>query len=967
MSFSVGQRWISDAESELGLGAVVAVEGRMVTLFFPAADENRYYAADEAPVTRVMFNVGDEIASSEDWKMVVSSVEEHEGLITYHGKRVDTEEEVALKELFLNHFLKFNKPQDRLFAGQVDRFDSFVTRLNTLEQRLGYQQSKLRGMLGGRVSLIPHQLYIANEVGQRIAPRVLLSDEVGLGKTIEAGMIIHQQLSLGLAKRVLIVVPDALQYQWLIEMLRRFNLHFSIFDEERCIEAYSESDNPFDTEQLVLCSLNFIRKSKRRFEQIVDSDWDLLVVDEAHHLQWDEDKPSREYQVIEALAQQTAGVLLLTATPDQLGHQSHFARLRLLDPDRFYDYQAFLEEEKNYQPVAEAAQALLNEQALSTEHANLLTELLSENDIEPQLALINDNASSYEQQQDAREELLRHLVDRHGTGRVLFRNTRSAIQGFPQRHLNAYPMSLPEQYQTALRVNKMMGQSSPQALLFPEELYQQFAGDGQNDISWGNHDPRIEWLIGFLQAHKNHKVLLICAKADTANAIEEIVRLREGIRATVFNEHMSILERDKAAAYFAQEDAGAQLLICSEIGSEGRNFQFAQHLVLFDLPTNPDLLEQRIGRLDRIGQQNDIQIHVPYLQQTPQEQLLRWYHEGMNAFEQTCATGNQLFGEFQERLLGVLGNDEGEELESLIKDTNERHLELKQKLDTGRDRLLEINSGGGTRGQELAEQLAETDGDHRFVTFSLKLFDTVGINQEDKGENALILKPHERMLVPSLPGLPEDGISITYDRDTALSRDDLQFMSWEHPLIAACIDTIISSDHGTTSVALLKNRALEVGSVFVEAIFVAEASAPSHYQLERYLPATPIRVLLDKNGNELSDKVSFDQFNAQLSPVNRHLAAKLVGASQTIVHPLIAKATSTAAAQSEQLISEGEQCLKSELNQEIDRLEALRAINPTIRQDELDGLREQREGGLAHLAKAQVKLDSLRVILVSHN
>ena len=81
----------------------------------------------------------------------------------------------------------------------------------------------------------------------------------------------------------------------------------------------------------------------------------------------------------------------------------------------------------------------------------------------------------------------------------------------------------------------------------------------------------------------------------------------------------------------AEEDTGAQVLLCSEIGSEGRNFQFASNLVMFDLPFNPDLLEQRIGRLDRIGQAHDIQIHVPYLEKTAQSVLVRWYHEGLDA------------------------------------------------------------------------------------------------------------------------------------------------------------------------------------------------------------------------------------------------------------------------------------------------------------------------------------------------
>lgn len=118
--------------------------------------------------------------------------------------------------------------------------------------------------------------------------------------------------------------------------------------------------------------------------------------------------------------------------------------------------------------------------------------------------------------------------------------------------------------------------------------------------------------MDYLLANRNEKVLVICAKADTALQLEQVLREREAIRAAVFHEGLSIIERDRAAAYFASEEEGAQVLLCSEIGSEGRNFQFASQLVMFDLPFNPDLLEQRIGRLDRIGQMHDIQIMVPY-------------------------------------------------------------------------------------------------------------------------------------------------------------------------------------------------------------------------------------------------------------------------------------------------------------------------------------------------------------------
>lgn len=178
----------------------------------------------------------------------------------YHGIHSETGEQVTLRETLLNHNIRFNKPQDRLFAGQIDRLDRFGVRYQCQMLRHKLATSDLLGLQGPRVGLIPHQMWIAHEVGRRYAPRVLLADEVGLGKTIEAGLIIHQQLLTGRAERVLVIVPDTLRHQWLVEMLRRFNLRFSVFDEDRCVEAYADHDNPFYTEQLVICSLNYCVK-----------------------------------------------------------------------------------------------------------------------------------------------------------------------------------------------------------------------------------------------------------------------------------------------------------------------------------------------------------------------------------------------------------------------------------------------------------------------------------------------------------------------------------------------------------------------------------------------------------------------------------------------------------------------------------------------------------------------------------
>jgi ATP-dependent helicase HepA len=136
----------------------------------------------------------------------------------------------------------------------------------------------------------------------------------------------------------------------------------------------------------------------------------------------------------------------------------------------------------------------------------------------------------------------------------------------------------------------------------------------------------VKWLAALLKQLGDQKVLLICRTRELASEIHEKLLREINVNAALFHEGLTMMQRDRHAAFFADED-GARVLLCSEIGSEGRNFQFAHHLVLFDLPRDPELLEQRIGRLDRIGQTSTIHIHVPFIKQTTEEVLARWYHE----------------------------------------------------------------------------------------------------------------------------------------------------------------------------------------------------------------------------------------------------------------------------------------------------------------------------------------------------
>jgi ATP-dependent helicase HepA len=830
--FVIGQRWVSHTETELGLGIIVAVEGRRVEISFPAADEQRIYATDTAPLTRIEHKLGETIRNQDEQAFTITRTEQFQGRIIYFGTDEQGQEH-KIDELELNCFIELTTPKQRLISGQLDNLKAFRLRCETLQQLHRLQQSSVKGLLGSRTSLLPHQVYIAYEVAKRYAPRVLLADEVGLGKTIEAGMILHYQLHTGLANRVLIVVPDTLTHQWLVEMLRRFNLRFALFNEDRLEALAEEEGNPFESEQLIICSLDLLTSDPSLFKQALSAEWDMVVVDEAHHLHWTEGDEGHDYRCIEALSQQCRGLLLLTATPEQVGAESHFARLRLLDPARFHDLEEFLNEEKGYQQLSNTVKTLLDkpDENLTDEMLALLKSYLQDE------APTDNNPDKSE-----RENIVSKLLDRHGTGRVFLRNTREAIKGFPERKLHDKALDCPELYLSL----------SGKHTLFPETQIE------SND--WLKQDPRIQYLIQLVEDLKTEKILVICANAKTASTLEKHLQLKLGIRSAAFYEGLSIIERDRAAAYFADTEMGAQVLVCSEIGSEGRNFQFAHHLVLFDLPLNPDLLEQRIGRLDRIGQTETINIHVPYIKNSAQDVLFNWYHKGLNIFLQSCAAAYTIYENFEDSINEAL-NDPAINIDKLIKETEQYTNTAKQNMQEGRDRLVELNSCRKDIAEEIINKIKAEENPQLLMDFMEGMFNTYGVDHEEHSENAWIIRGSDHMRTGYFPGVGEEPATITFDRTKALVREDMPFVSWEHPMVSEAIEMVLKSDVGNTFITTIEKDGIEPGTILLETFSSISAIAPKQLQLDRYLPISPLRTLISKDRKDYSKLLSHEKLN----------------------------------------------------------------------------------------------------------
>ncbi len=920
--FAPGQRWVSDNDAALGLGIVRSVDVRTLQMEFPAADETRTYAKNTALLTRVEFDIGDSITSIDGWCLSITSIEPVSGTVRYHGIR-DSGETATMHESELSDDITFNLPQDKLFAGQIDGNKWFELRTATLQHLATQQTSTSFGLHGPRVSLIPHQMYIAHEVSHRTAPRVLLADEVGLGKTIEAGLILHRLILTGKIHRALIIVPEPLLHQWLVELLRRFNLRFTIIDEQyfsstdEAVDDFEEAvsiENYFDQFSLVLCGLHFAcRDDIAPF--IAMCDWDILVVDEAHHLEWTPSESSREYRQIEALAHQSDSVLLLTATPEQFGIAGHFARLRLLDPARFHSLESYVAEEQQHAATVELVNLLLDNQVMAEDDLVRLRSLIDDGDA---INITTINAAN-DEARTIRRHIIDQLIDQHGTGRMLFRNTRATISGFPRRHF--IPAVLDDD----------------------------------------RHETRIRWLSDKLRELSPHKVLLICATAETAVLTSKILLKKHGVQAGVFHEHMSLLERDRAAAWFAEAEDGAQILICSEIGGEGRNFQFLHNIVLFDLPDNPDLLEQRIGRLDRIGQQHNINIHVPVAAGSRDARLSHWYHYSLNAFEKSCVTGQHIKAEMDEQFSAYLI---GERLDDdrFISECKHLHEQKTRQLNLGRNRLLELSSCRRDIADPLIEEINQHEQAGVLSRYLEQAFDCFGVEIEDHSLNSWIVRPGAHLEVDQFPELPEDGITVTTNRETALAREDMHFLSWEHPLVRAAIDMILNGEKGRVSICALHMPQIPPRSILIEAIFESNCPAPAVLDIGRYLPCHALRLLVNQEGENYARQLPPDIYEPLLEKIDQEVARQVIERTRATLKKQVQHIEDIASQELPGIRDAAIASMHEELDAELQRLLTLQKRNPTIRDEEVHALRTNISDLEKRLQSSTLKLSALRVM-----
>ncbi|ADZ92240.1 RNA polymerase-associated protein RapA [Marinomonas mediterranea] len=936
--YQTGQRWSSRNEPDLGVGTIIETQSKSFTLFFSDSEIERNYSVSQTSLVRRTLTTGDQLLF-ENEAFTVSEIKEVENLMFYKvGSEWLDESEISFPRNDKNEL-------DSILALSPARRMWFDLRRKTLEHQALLAASPVRGLMGLKAELLPHQIYLAHDIANRPRSRALLCDEVGMGKTLEAGLILHHRVMNGLSKRALILTPTNLQHQWLVEMLRRFHQPFSLINESVYEDFMEGDDNPFDQQPFVIAPIDFVCQHGKAAQHMIASEWDIVIVDEAHHLSWDPETPSIGYQLVARLAANTESLLLLSATPEQTGEREHFSRLQLIDPDRYHDFEAYQAQQGEFKAAAELAEALLPLTEEGFEPSDTDWKTLFGNYLEN--VKLKDWFENLESKNtkariQAAKDAISWLIDQHGTGREVFRNTRAAIGGFPERHLNTYPLENNEHFDSATRH------------VLPEM---------EVDHGLWELDPRWIWLKEFLECQAD-KVLVICHTADMAQWLNDQLTFA-GFQSADFHEQMPLIHRDRAAAYFADDD-GAQILVCSEIGSEGRNFQFSHNLVMYDLPEHPDLLEQRIGRLDRLGQRNTVEIHIPYIKNSVQERLFQWYHHALNAFERTTSAGDKVNMAFKEPLHAfITGQDDDK---SLLLEANAFHDNLLKQMDEGRNRLLEMSSCRPDRAAELINQINDeaTQGLHDYIEQVTHAFNIYADCLNDApDQSSWFLRPSSDMMVEALPGIDDDGKALMLNRRQASQREDVAFATWEHPLINMLMDEVQSFDSGKLTSAILPIAALPEGTVLLETMFVIEASAHPRLKLAQSLPMTPIWQLSDKNAKFLHSQFTADKWAEKLKGVPNRVAEQWVAALRKDLIELLQAHQLNAQELARPMVHEAKEDYKHRWQSEINRLCELRTQNKSVSQEDIDLLETNLSEGLQRIDEHQIRLDAIRIILTT--
>jgi len=757
------------------------------------------------------------------------------GLRRYVLRYADTGEEDELPESEVRALPPRSDLLSTLREGRVGDARAFTLRKRTLVLDDERRCDALGALLASRIMVKPHQVGVVQRVLSARRPRFVLADEVGLGKTIEAGMVFSALRLSGLARRCLVVAPSHLTVQWLVELFHKFNQLFTLMDSDRYEQSLKEVPgvSPWARFPLVVTSLELLSRSAEHRRELgaEDAFWDLVIVDEAHHL-----KGEKAFEAAKVLAGNSWGLLLLTATPMQLDPAEYHGLLTLIDAATAPTVAGFEERLKRQEELSSAVRALM-EGGKPTAAVQALAKRFPE---DTRLAALKD-----------RDALLQHLAETYSLSDRLVRNRRAVVGGFSTRRLHRHPVALPAEELgvrdaalAALAGGTLRGAPLGNVLRRLESSPAAFAGavkanpvlKGQSDaLRLPTRDAKFVAFLGVLRGiwktEPAAKVLVFTESRDTLEALQSELG-REGVEALGYHGDLPLLERDRQVARFRDAE-GPRVLLCTEVGGEGRNFQFAHHLVHYDLPWSPATVEQRIGRLDRIGQTHPVEIHVFDPAGTLASDVLMLLADAVGVFGETVGGLDAVLEEVEDRLA---------ELALLPREARVAYArELKAKVEAARaqvkrayDPLLDVRSFDKPAVERLVKRAQERMGiededdeapsvedglwgvardlDERLEESVTELARRVGIGVDiDEQVEAfqVAFQFGHALKVDGLPGLDvmEDRTVLgTFWRDTAVEAEELEYFATGHSLVEALFGFLRDGPYGRSAFRFIEKR-----------------------------------------------------------------------------------------------------------------------------------------------------------------
>ncbi|NCN27216.1 DEAD/DEAH box helicase family protein [bacterium] len=717
------QRVVSENEPELGLGWIAQMEDRTVDVYFPKAQSTRRYAAANAPIRRFVFERGRKFSVEGRSGLVIEEIRELDGFFLLQAEGVEYSEAQILGAQEGQGAL------DLFATGFVTSFEAYQLRQDLQELDFDYSTSDLKGLLGSRVQLLNHQLSIAKGLSGNTPVRAILADEVGLGKTIEAGLVFTRMKKLGLAERALIVIPESLQTQWMSEFYRKFFEIFTWTDLERWEQdQISQQKSTFAVSDRVLISVETLRDHPHMLEDLLNHQWDLVIFDEAHKLCEEDFQNSSFWKMAKGISQSSKGVLLLSATPERAGSNTF-----------------------------EGLEALLDSPSM-----------------------------------------------------VAYRNRRKNFPGFPERRALRY----------------------------------EFKGN------------QVSWLLEFLRDFPaTEKLLIITESSRAAARIHKELVAKHHARVALFTREQDFITRDKQAAWFAStERESAQILVSSSLGGEGRNFQCTSHLLLWDMPQSSDTLEQRIGRIDRIGQGPLINIHVPVEKGSNDEIYFDFFAEGTKSFKEFCPFAYEI-----EKEISVESFTDSKTLLAKTKKLYAKALSVYEKS-------LQLDSRfvSSPLDEEIRENLLAWERQNTVKHCLLGVLDCFDVDYKvSSKKDSFHIQADAMMFLESFPGLSDnEGKSITFDRQVALEREDFEYISVEHPFFEGAHDVFYQNHQGKVGLAAWKNPTWRC-RFLLSGFFVSE-------------DGSSVELFVDEKGKEVDfDSLGFDTSAIEAVPKSMaEMAAK---------------------------------------------------------------------------------------------